>query len=101
SDRTWRHIKADRSEIEVLTYARRVTFAGRSAVLVAVVDVTERKQAEARIAYLAQHDEVTGLPNRVLFHDRLKDALDNLRRAGRPLAVHCIDLDHFKSVNDT
>jgi diguanylate cyclase (GGDEF)-like protein/PAS domain S-box-containing protein len=101
SDRTWRHIKADRSEIEVLTYARRVMFAGRHAVLVAVVDVTERKQAEARIAYLAQHDALTGLPNRVLFHERLKDALDSVRRAGRPLAVHCIDLDHFKSVNDT
>ena len=101
SDRTWRHIKADRSEIEVLTYARRVAFAGRMAVLVAVVDVTERKQAEARIAYLAQHDALTGLPNRVLFHDRLKEALDHVRRTGRPLAVHCIDLDHFKSVNDT
>jgi diguanylate cyclase (GGDEF)-like protein/PAS domain S-box-containing protein len=101
SDRTWRHIKADRSEIEVLTYARRVAFAGRMAVLVAVVDVTERKQAEARIAYLAQHDALTSLPNRVLFHDRLKEALDHVRRTGRPLAVHCIDLDHFKSVNDT
>ena len=101
SDRTWRHIKADRSEIEVLTYARRVAFAGRMAVLVAVVDVTERGEAEARIAYLAQHDALTSLPNRVLFHDRLKEAFGHVRRTGRPLAVHCIDLDHFKSVNDT
>jgi diguanylate cyclase (GGDEF)-like protein/PAS domain S-box-containing protein len=101
SDHTWRHLKADGSEIEVLTYARRLMFAGHPAVLVAVVDVTERKQAEARVAYLAQHDALTGLPNRVLFHDRLKESLDTLRRTGRPLAVHCIDLDHFKSVNDT
>jgi len=101
SDHTWRHLKADGSEIEVLTYARRLMFGGRPAVLVAVVDVTERKQAEARVAYLAQHDALTGLPNRVLFHERLKESLDTLRRTGRPLAVHCIDLDHFKSVNDT
>jgi diguanylate cyclase (GGDEF)-like protein/PAS domain S-box-containing protein len=101
SDHTWRHLKADGSEIEVLTYARRVMFGGKPAVLVAVVDVTERKQAEARIAFLAQHDALTGLPNRVLFHGRLKEALETLRRTGRPLAVHCIDLDHFKSVNDT
>jgi diguanylate cyclase (GGDEF)-like protein/PAS domain S-box-containing protein len=103
SDRTWRHLKADGSEIEVLTYARRVAFGARAAVLVAIVDVTARKQAEARIAYMAHHDALTGLPNRVLFRQRLDDALARLRRAGGApgLAVHCLDLDHFKSVNDT
>ncbi len=102
-DRTWRHLKSDGSEIEVLTYARRIAFAAREAVLVAIVDVTERKQAEARIAYMAHHDALTGLPNRVLFHERLADALARVRRAGgwSGLAVHCLDLDHFKSVNDT
>jgi diguanylate cyclase (GGDEF)-like protein/PAS domain S-box-containing protein len=101
SDRTWRHIKADDQEIEVITYARRLEFAGRQAVLVAIVDVTERKQAEARIAYMAQHDALTGLPNRVLFRERLDDALAQLHHRGGLLAVHCLDLDHFKSVNDT
>jgi diguanylate cyclase (GGDEF)-like protein/PAS domain S-box-containing protein len=103
SERTWRHLKADGSEIEVMTYARRVSFAAREAVLVAIVDVTERKQAEARIAHMAHHDALTGLPNRVLFHERLADALAHVRRAGSgaSLAVHCLDLDHFKSVNDT
>ena len=101
SDRTWRHIKADGREIEVITYARRLEFAGAQAVLVAIVDVTERKQAEARIAYMAQHDALTGLPNRVLFHERLDAALADLPRRGGQLAVHCLDLDHFKSVNDT
>jgi diguanylate cyclase (GGDEF)-like protein/PAS domain S-box-containing protein len=101
SDRTWRHIKADGGEIEVITYARRLAFAGAQAVLVAIVDVTERKQAEARIAYMAQHDALTSLPNRVLFHERLDAALAELPRRGGALAVHCLDLDHFKSVNDT
>jgi diguanylate cyclase (GGDEF)-like protein/PAS domain S-box-containing protein len=101
SERTWRHVRADGQEIEVITYARGLEFAGREAVLVAVVDVTERKQAEARIAYMAQHDALTGLPNRVLFHERLDAALAQLRDRGATLAVHCLDLDHFKSVNDT
>jgi diguanylate cyclase (GGDEF)-like protein/PAS domain S-box-containing protein len=101
SDRTWRHIKADAQEIEVITYARRLEFAGRQTVLVAIVDVTERKQAEARIAYMAKHDALTGLPNRVLFHERLDAALAQLHHRGGLLAVHCLDLDHFKSVNDT
>jgi diguanylate cyclase (GGDEF)-like protein/PAS domain S-box-containing protein len=101
SDRAWRHLKADGSEIEVLTYARRVPFKAASAVLVAVVDVTERKQAEARIAYMAHHDALTDLPNRVLFNDRLDELLARVRRSGENLAVHCLDLDHFKGVNDT
>jgi diguanylate cyclase (GGDEF)-like protein/PAS domain S-box-containing protein len=101
SDRTWRHIKSDDREIEVITYARRLEFAGRQAILVAIVDVTERKQAEARIAHMAQHDALTGLPNRVLFHQRLDAALAQLDHRGGLLAVHCLDLDHFKSVNDT
>ncbi len=101
SDRTWRHIKADGSEIEVLTYARRVPFGATPAVLVAVVDVTERKQAEARIAYMAHHDALTDLPNRVLFNERLNELLTRVRRERESLAVHCLDLDHFKGVNDT
>jgi diguanylate cyclase (GGDEF)-like protein/PAS domain S-box-containing protein len=100
-DRTWRHVRHDGSEIEVLGYSRRLIFAGRAAVLVAIVDVTERKQAEARIAYMAHHDALTNLPNRVLFNERLDEALTRLARSGENLAVLCIDLDHFKSVNDT
>jgi diguanylate cyclase (GGDEF)-like protein/PAS domain S-box-containing protein len=101
SERPWRHIKADGSEIEVLTYARRVPFEKTQAILVAVVDVTERKQAEARIAYMAHHDALTDLPNRVLFHERLNELLTRVQRSGENLAVHCLDLDHFKGVNDT
>jgi diguanylate cyclase (GGDEF)-like protein/PAS domain S-box-containing protein len=101
SDRSWRHVRRDGSEIEILSYARRLTFGERPAVLVAIVDVTERKQAEARIAYMAHHDALTGLPNRVLFHQRLDEALVRVAPDGDSLAVLCLDLDHFKSVNDT
>ena len=63
-------------------------------------DITARRQAEARVAYLASHDSLTDLPNRTLFHARLEIALGGVAR-GSSLAVHSIDLDRFKDVNDT
>lgn len=57
--------------------------------------------SEARAAHLAYYDALTGLPNRVLFHDRLGHGLDQMRRHGHVVAVHCIDLDRLKDVNDT
>jgi diguanylate cyclase (GGDEF)-like protein len=64
-------------------------------------DVTERKMAAARIRHLAHHDSLTGLPNRVLFHERIRDALAQARRHGRMMALLLLDLDKFKEVNDT
>jgi diguanylate cyclase (GGDEF)-like protein len=64
-------------------------------------DVTEAYEAEARIAHMAHHDALTDLPNRVLFHARLKEALLRVRRYTEKLAVLFIDLDKFKNVNDT
>jgi diguanylate cyclase (GGDEF)-like protein len=63
-------------------------------------DITERRQAEKKIAHMARHDALTDLPNRVLLRDRLAQALDELPE-GERLAVLYLDLDHFKSVNDT
>ena len=63
-------------------------------------DVTERRLAEAQVTYMAFHDALTMLPNHVLFKDRLQDALAR-RREDQLLGVYCLDLDHFKSVNDT
>lgn len=57
--------------------------------------------SEARATHLAYHDALTGLPNRLLLADRLGRAMEDLRRRGTPFAVHCIDLDRFKDVNDT
>jgi diguanylate cyclase (GGDEF)-like protein/PAS domain S-box-containing protein len=63
-------------------------------------DITERKRAEAQMLHLAQHDALTGLPNRLLFHDRLGLAMAHCRRKGGQLAVLLLDLDNFKEVND-
>ncbi|MEH2478519.1 diguanylate cyclase (GGDEF)-like protein/PAS domain S-box-containing protein [Nitrobacteraceae bacterium AZCC 2146] len=100
SDRNWRHLKADGSEIQVLTYGRRVTFEGRDGFLVAIVDITERRKAEARVAHMAHHDSLTELPNRVFYQERLSQALD-LNDATKHVAVLCVDLDLFKNVNDS
>ena len=66
-----------------------------------VQDITARKQADERIRYLATHDGLTALPNRVLFSQLLSHALATARRHQRQLAVLFIDLDRFKIINDT
>jgi diguanylate cyclase (GGDEF)-like protein/PAS domain S-box-containing protein len=101
SGRNWRHLKADGSEIHVLTFGRRVMFEGRDGYLVAVVDITERRKAEARIAYMAHHDGLTNLPNREFFQDRLGQALEQGQSGSNRVAVLCVDLDLFKNVNDS
>ena len=67
----------------------------------AAVDISDRKAAEEQIRHMALHDPLTGLPNRVLFQDRLANALARARRHGSEVAVMLLDLDHFKDVNDT
>ncbi len=64
-------------------------------------DITERKEAEARIEHLAHHDLLTGLPNRALMSDRLDHAISHCRRQDTMLAVLFVDLDRFKVINDT
>jgi diguanylate cyclase (GGDEF)-like protein/PAS domain S-box-containing protein len=64
-------------------------------------DVTERKRQEEEVRYLAYHDTLTGLPNRRLLDDRLQQAVFAAQRRDARLAVLVIDLDHFKTVNDS
>ena len=65
------------------------------------LDVTERRAAEERIAHLAYHDSLTGLPNRALLREHLEPALARARRTGGSVAVMSLDLDDFKAVNDS
>jgi diguanylate cyclase (GGDEF)-like protein/PAS domain S-box-containing protein len=65
-----------------------------------IVDITEQKNSEQVLKYLATHDPLTGLPNRTLFSDRLNHALLLAKRSNTYVAVMFIDLDGFKSVND-
>ena len=64
-------------------------------------DVTEQRESEQRLKKLANFDSLTGLPNRMVFNDRLEHALHQTQRNSSTLAVFFIDLDHFKNINDS
>jgi len=64
-------------------------------------DITDRKSAEEKLSYLANYDNLTGLPNRSLFRDRLSHAMTKADRSRRLIALMFLDLDRFKSINDT
>jgi diguanylate cyclase (GGDEF)-like protein/PAS domain S-box-containing protein len=66
-----------------------------------VQDVSARIEAEERLQYMATRDALTGLPNRLLLHERVTQAIAQARRSGRRVGVLFIDLDRFKNVNDT
>lgn len=64
-------------------------------------DITERREMEQKLKHMAQHDVLTGLPNRALFEDRVQKAIAQAKRDGTRLALMSIDLDRFKPVNDS
>ena len=76
-------------------------YQGEEAILGWFYDITDRKQMEEQVQHLAYHDILTGLPNRMLFSDRLQQALVTARRDHAQLALMFVDLDRFKHVNDT
>ncbi|WP_439402064.1 EAL domain-containing protein [Bradyrhizobium sp. DASA03068] len=99
--RTWKHVKADGALIDLAIYSRELTYAERPAVLLALMDITERKRAEARLAFMAQHDGLTGLPNRSLLRQQVDEMLLHTRRSAEKVALLMLGLDNFKAVKDT
>lgn len=86
----WLHISAIKNAAgEVVNY------------MAVFTDITERKRTEGRMRFLSYHDQLTGLPNRTLFADRMQQGLASAKRKGHELALLFIDLDGFKQVNDS
>jgi diguanylate cyclase (GGDEF)-like protein/PAS domain S-box-containing protein len=95
------HVLKDGRQIDVDVTAHPLEFAGRDVVLVSVQDVTERNRLEEELRHQAFHDSLTQLANRSLFSDRVRHALDRDACGTAPLAVLVLDLDGFKTVNDS
>ena len=74
---------------------------GAAQMIAFIRDITERKAAQDRMALLANYDSLTGLPNRVLFRDRLREGMKRAQRSGRLMGLMFLDLDRFKVVNDS
>jgi diguanylate cyclase (GGDEF)-like protein/PAS domain S-box-containing protein len=96
-----KYVRLDGSVIDVEVAGIRFSYQGKPAMQAIFRDITERKQAEQRIEHLALHDPLTGLPNRILFFDRIHQVLAVAKRNQNIFALLYIDVDDFKFVNDT
>lgn len=95
------HFRKDGSEMILEINAAMVKYKGQTAILSINRDITRRKLLEETIRQLAYHDPLTGLPNRILFHDRLMQALAYAKRRNQKVTLLFLDLDGFKVLNDS
>ena len=98
-DRFWRQYTRRGEELESVLFTRRSMHDGRLVTIVSIFDVTERRKAEAQIAHMARHDELTGLVNRAHCRERLREMLAHPGEDKVALAL--LDLDNFKPINDS
>jgi diguanylate cyclase (GGDEF)-like protein len=99
-----REVRIDRNDgtqVDLEIVAQPIRRGSHDVLCVVMRDVSERKRVEQRIRHQAYHDGLTQLPNRALFNDRLGVALAQTRRTAEKIGVLLLDLDHFKTINDT
>jgi diguanylate cyclase (GGDEF)-like protein/PAS domain S-box-containing protein len=94
------HLRKDGTSMPVEINAKPIELDGNRMIFSVIRDITGRKMAEQKYALLAHYDELTNLPNRNLFYDRLDQAVARARRYQQKFAVLFLDLDGFKQVND-
>ena len=97
----WLHHRQDGSTFQVDIASQPVVLDDRRVMFALMHDVTERQRLHAQLIRQAHHDVLTDLPNRVLFEQRLQDALGYAAETARKVAIFCIDLDRFKQINDS
>jgi diguanylate cyclase (GGDEF)-like protein/PAS domain S-box-containing protein len=97
----WRHQRKDGSFMLVDIASHQLDHDGRKVTFALMQDVTERDRLHEQLVYQANHDILTGLPNRALLEDRMAQTIAHASRYGHKAALLCLDLDRFKQINDT
>ncbi|GAB2181907.1 hypothetical protein DLREEDagrD3_21300 [Denitratisoma sp. agr-D3] len=97
----WRHVRKDGTLMDMEIATHTLDFEGHPACMVIAKDITERRQAEDRIYHLAYFDALTGLPNRMLLMERLRQEIEVARSHGHRVILIFFDLDRFKDINDS
>ncbi len=99
-NRASRHLRKDGTPLPMDITAHNIVFQGKHCRFVLGLDVTERDALEQQLIRQSQHDALTGLPNRMLFEDRLTEAVETAVNTGEKLAILCLDICRFKRIND-
>ncbi|WP_419887088.1 EAL and GGDEF domain-containing protein [Neobacillus niacini] len=97
----YRAIRKDQSVITFELYGSKIVYHGRDAIIGTVIDITERKNTEKMIKHMAYHDQLTDLPNRYLLREKLNETITDSKQNNCNFALVFLDLDRFKSINDT